>query len=362
MKKTVWSDTTFEEKINAIAPLDIEAMDEAQVRMDALCKPIGSLGELEEIAVQLAGITGQVENDLTKKAMVVFAADNGIWEEKISPLPQSITLVQTQNMVKGITGVCVLAKQAGADVRIVDIGINTREPVEGVIDKKIMRGTYSIAQGPAMSRIEAERAIMIGFDMAQELKEQGYAMVAPGEMGICNTSTASAVLCALTGAAPEETTGKGAGLDETTFQRKIEVIKKALKKNKPQDGDVVDVLCKVGGLDIAAMTGFYLGAAFARMPVVIDGVISIAAALCAYRINPLCRQYMFASHHSLEKGYAVAQKTLDVQNLINVHLRLGEGSGCPLAFFVIESAAHIMTDMGTFEQANIDAEDMVDIR
>ena len=342
--------------------LDSETMEKARARMDSLAKPIGSLGELEETAIRLAGITKSLQPELSKKAMVVFAADNGIWEEGISPIPQEVTLTQTVNMTKNLAGINVLSRYAGADLYLVDVGIRTDEPIDGVIDRKVMKGTRDMAKGPAMSREEALKALEVGRSFAKELAAQGYGLIAPGEMGICNTSSSSAVLSCLAGVPVEQVTGKGAGLDDALYRKKINAIQQAIEKNAPDAGDPLDVLAKVGGLDIAAMAGFYLGAAESRIPAVVDGFIAIVAALVAYRLAPNIREYLFGSHHSEERGYGVAREILGLYPLLNLHLRLGEGTGCPLAFFVIEAAAKIMKEMGTLEQGDIDPEVLVDIR
>ena len=345
-----------------IEPLDREAMEQAGKRLDSLAKPIGSLNELEKIATVLCGIFKTTDVKIRKKAVAVFAADNGIFEEGISPVPQAVTAVQTVNMTKGITGINVLSNHAGADVYLVDVGINSEDDIPGVINKKVMKGTQNMAKGPAMSREQAEQALQVGFDMAVSLAKEGYDLLAPGEMGICNTSSSAAVLSGLTGTDVRSVTGMGVGLNQEMYEKKVQAVQQALEINRPNREDPVEVLSKVGGLDIAAMAGFYLGAAHMRRPVVVDGFISIVAALVACRIAPETRSYLFGSHQSMEKGYEIARKELGIHPLLNLHLRLGEGSGCPMAFFIIEAAAKILTEMGTLEQGNIDSEDLVDIR
>ncbi|MFZ5352726.1 MAG: nicotinate-nucleotide--dimethylbenzimidazole phosphoribosyltransferase [Bacillota bacterium] len=348
--------------LKGIQPVDKEAMEKAQQRLDNLVKPIGSLGKLEEIAVKLSGITGELYNCLEKKCTVVMAADNGIHEEGVSACPQAITAIQTINFLKGITGINVLSKHANADIRIVDIGVNSDLDYPGLISRKIRKGTFNMAKGSAMSREEAVKGLETGIEVVEQLVKEGYKLLGTGEMGICNTSTSSAIVMSFTGCSAEEAVGKGAGLTDEDYKNKKRVISKAVDINKPDKNDAIDVLSKVGGFDIAGLAGCFLGAAFHRIPIVIDGFISTAAALIAYKLNPLVRDYMFASHCSEEPGYMAAIKELGLEPALNLNMRLGEGTGCPLMFNIIEASQTVIKNMATFEEASIKDDFLVDIR
>ncbi len=352
----------LEDIVKQIKPLDEKARAAARTRQDSLIKPIGSLGKLEELSVRLAGITGDFSASFTKKAIVIMCADNGVYEEGVSPAPQVVTLMQAMNFQKGITGVGVLSKLSQSDLVVVDIGINSDAESEYFLNRKIRKGTHNLAKQPAMSREEALRAIDIGFEEVKKLHENGYSVVGTGEMGLGNTTTSSLVLMALTGCSVEETTGKGAGLTEEAFVHKKDVVRKAFEFHRPSADDPIGVLKKVGGFDIAGLVGVYLGAAYFRMPVVIDGVISAAAALLAFHLCNTVRDFMIPSHCSEEPGYAVAMKKLGMEPYFNLGMRLGEGSGCPLTFLLIDAAQNIINDMATFEQVAMDNSKMVDIR
>ncbi len=349
-------------RIMNIKHISEAAVQKARERVDGLVKPIGSLGQLEDYAVRLAGIFGKPALPPLKKAIAVFAADNGVWDEGISPVPQSVTAMQAVNMTKGITGVGVLAASAGADVFVYDLGIRSFAGHKGVEDKRVGDGTHSIAKGPAMDIGQAIKAITHGIDAAEALWEKGYRLLGCGEMGICNTTTSSAVLCALTGAEPEEAVGRGAGITDEQLAKKREVVRLALEINKTDPDNTLDVLAALGGFDIAAMAGFFLGAAYKQQPVVIDGFISAVAALAAGRLNPAATEYMFASHHSAEPGFDIAMEALGLSAPLHLDMRLGEGSGCPLMFGVLDGAAAVLTKMATFAEARIDPSKLVDIR
>jgi nicotinate-nucleotide--dimethylbenzimidazole phosphoribosyltransferase len=330
--------------------------------LDSLIKPIGSLGTLEKIAVQLAGITGQSSNIFEKKCTIVMAADNGVHEEGVSACPQEITAAQTINMTKGLTGICVLSKHAGSEVIIVDIGVKGDLNAAGIINKKISHGTNNMAKGPAMTREQAVAAVEVGIDLVGDLVSKGYKLFGTGEMGICNTSTSSAVLMGLSDISVESSVGRGAGLTDADYENKKRVIERALEVNKPDKNDVLDVISKVGGYDIAGMTGCFLAAAYYKVPIVIDGFISTVAAFAAYKLNPLVKDYLFTSHSSEETGYKHAINILGLEPMLNLHMRLGEGTGCPLAFNIIEASQAIMRNMATFEQAALRDDYLVDIR
>ncbi len=346
-----------------ITPIDETAVAAARARLDDLVKPIGSLGRLEAISAQIAGITGQVKNEIKKKGIIVMSADNGIVEEGVAAAPQVVTLIMTGNFMKGVTGVAVLAKEAGADLTVVDIGVNgDTSAFPGVLQKKIANGTANFAKGPAMSREDAVKAMEIGIEVAESLIEQGYDLIGTGEMGIGNTSSSSCILAALGGVEIDIAVGKGAGLTDEAHNYKKSVLKKALELNQPDKDDPIDVVAKVGGFDIAGLTGVFLAAAAHKVPVVVDGFISAAAALVAYRMNPLSRQYMIPSHSSAEPGFLAMMAQIDMEPILNLDMRLGEGSGCPLAFHVVDCALAIMNHMATFAEATVSNETLVDIR
>jgi len=352
----------LEKLLADIKPLDGNAMQTAQARLDSLVKPPGSLGELEGIAARLSGISGELYSDISKRCVIVFASDNGVAEEGVSAAPQEVTYIQTLNFTKGITGVSVLAKQFNADLIVVDVGVNADIEDAAIQNKKIRKGTWNIAKQPAMTREEAVKAVMVGVEAVTDAVAKGHRLIGIGEMGIGNTTTTAAVLCALTGLPPDQAAGKGAGLSEEAYRRKVSVIQQALELNKPDHADPIDVLAKVGGFDIAAMAGAYIGAAKCRVPVVIDGFISIVAALCAAKLNHMTRDYMLASHASFERGYKIAAEALGVTPYLHLGMRLGEGSGCPLMFAMMDAACAIMRDMGTFEQGNIGEEYLEEVR
>lgn len=348
--------------LEGIKPLDASAKIKASSRLDSLIKPIGSLGKLEDIAIQIAGITGETINSLEKKCTVIMAADNGVVDEGVSTAPKEITALQTINILKGLAGISVLSRQAKADFKVIDIGISSDIQHKDLISKKVKMGTSNIAKGPAMTVEETIHAIKIGFDTIRELKNSGYNLLGTGEMGIGNTTTSSAILMALTGSNVDESVGKGAGMTDEGLENKKRVILKALEINKPDKNDPIDVLSKVGGLDIAGLVGCFLGAAYYRLPIVIDGVISSAAALVAYRLNPLTKEYMIPSHFSKELAYKHIMDALGLESNLNLNMRLGEGTGCPLMFHIIESATAIIKEMATFDELSMDSDFLVDIR
>lgn len=348
----------FEQLI--VSPLDGDAMRAAEERLDALSKPLGSLGALEEYAVKLAGIRGIVGGKLSPRAVLVFSADNGVHAEQITPVPQAVTALQSAAIAAGGAGVSVLAKQAHAQVFVYDVGINTRNTVSGVIDRRVMDGTQDIAAGPAMSRDQCLQAIKVGYDAVAERKNAQ--MLGIGEMGICNTATASAVSSVLLHLSPEDTTGRGAGITNEQYEKKVSVIRRAIEINRPDAAHPIDVIAKVGGLDIAAMTGAYLACAAERIPVIIDGYISACAALCAYRMNSGNANYFFASHKSEEIGQTYILRELGLKPALNLNMRLGEGSGCPLMFTILDASMLIIDDMATLAQGSIDGTGFVDLR
>lgn len=344
-------ENTLKKLISAISGPDRDAMAAAQRRQDGLAKPPGSLGRLEGLSVQLAGISGKVHNSVARKHLLVFAADNGVICEGVSSAPQSVTLMQTINLTRAKTGASTLCKHFGCAITVCDVGVNADIKDPAVLNRKIAYGTQNIAKGPAMSREQALQAIITGAQLAQSTEADVFGI---GEMGICNTTTSSAVLAVLLGADVETVTGRGGGLTDDSFRRKKEVIRQAIAVNSPDGLDPVDVLAKVGGFDIAAMCGAFLGCAASRRPVVIDGFISAVAALCACRLCPDVRHYLIPSHASYEIGYRLAMEAMELEPILLLGMRLGEGSGCPLAFQILEAACAIMNDMASFDEAGID--------
>ncbi|MBL4936197.1 nicotinate-nucleotide--dimethylbenzimidazole phosphoribosyltransferase [Clostridium sp. YIM B02515] len=351
--------------INTITSSDKESVERAVKYIDNLTKPLGSLGKLEEIGAKFAGITGKVFNKAEKKNIIVMCSDNGICEEGVSSADQIITQVMTNSIPEMKTGVGVLASFANAELTVVDIGVKGEILNSKVIKRKVNNGTANICKGQAMSREEAVKAIEVGIEITDKLCSEGYEMLGTGEMGIGNTSTSAAVISALLDIDIEELVGPGVGLTEEQVENKKKVIKKALEINKPDKKDVIDVLSKVGGFDIAGMCGCFLSAAKNKKPIVIDGVISCAAALCAYILKPETRDYMFTSHKSEEKAVTFVFDYINLQPILDLNMRLGEGSGCPLAFNIIEAALHMVNNMATFGDVGITEESkdrLVDIR
>lgn len=337
--------------IATVAPLNEPAMEKARERQAQLAKPPGSLGRLEDLSVQLAGITGKVLNRIEKKHLLVFAADNGVVAEGVSSAPQSVTLMQTINLTQHKTGASTLCKHFGCEITVCDVGVNADIKESAVLNRKIAYGTQNIVYGPAMTREQAVQAIMTGIELAQNTDAD---VIGIGEMGIGNTTTSSAVLSVVLDADVKVVTGRGGGITDDSFRKKKEVIKAAIQVNQPDKNDVIDVLAKVGGFDIAAMCGAFIGAAAIHRPVVIDGFISAVAALCAVRLCPNVKGYLVPSHASYEIGYKLAMDAMELQPLFLLGMRLGEGSGCPLAFEILDAACAILNDMATFDQAGID--------
>ena len=348
--------------LEAICPLDKQRMDEARARQEKLAKPPGSLGKLEDISVRLAGITGKLHNKTDRCRIIVLCSDNGVVAEGVACAPQSVTLAQTLNLTRGMTGASCLAHHFGDEIVVVDMGVNAEVPDPKVLDRKIAYGTRNLYREPAMTRQQALQAILIGAGLAAQAAADGVDAVGVGEMGIGNTTTSSAVLCALTGAAVEAVTGRGGGINDAGFLRKKQVIQQALDLHQPRAEDPVDVLSKVGGFDLCAMCGVFLGCARHRIPVVIDGFISVVAALCAARLAGAARHYFFTSHASYEIGYQIAVKELGMEPWLLLDMRLGEGSGCPLAFRVMEAACAVLNEMATFEEAAINDHYLEEIR
>ena len=349
----------IEALVRAVQPLDQKVMLAAEAHQARLAKPPGSLGRLEELSVQLAGITGKVHNELPRKQLLVFAADNGVVAEGVSSAPQSVTKQQTINLTRGKTGAAVLAKRFGCGLTVCDVGVNADICESAVLNRKIAYGTQNICTGPAMTREQALQAILTGAAVAEDVDADAVGI---GEMGIGNTTTSSAVLAVLLGADVDKVTGRGGGITEESFRKKKAVIRTAIAVNRPNRDDVIDVLAKVGGFDLAAMCGAFLGAAASRRAAVIDGFISAVAALCAVRLCPLVHGYLIPSHASFEIGYRLAIEELALRPLFDLGMRLGEGSGCPLAFQVLDAACAVMNNMASFDEADINDDYLDEIR
>ena len=333
--------------------LDAEAMTAAKQRWDAVAKPLGGLGEFENIIIQIAGILGTHKFTLDKRAVVVICADNGVVAEGVTQTGQEVTAAVANNFQSGKTSVCVMAEKAKADVFAVDMGVAT--DTVGTLNRKIARGTQNIAKGAAMTREDAKKAVETGIELVRELKEKGYKIIVTGEMGIGNTTTSAAVSSVLLGVEPEAVTGRGAGLSESGLKRKIEVIKRAIEVNKPDRNDVIDVISKVGGFDIAGLAGVFLGGAVYRVPVVIDGFISAAAALCAARLCGKCVDFMIASHVSDEPAAEMILAELGKKAVIRAGMRLGEGTGGVMLLPLLDMAFAVYGEMATFEETEIEA-------
>jgi len=352
----------LENTLQLIIPSNKTIYKEAATFIDGLTKPIGSLGKLESITAKMMSILGKIEPIDFKKTTIIMCADNGVVAEGVSACPQSVTHTVTENFTKDITGIANLSAFFGSDTTIIDIGVKGSFNHPLIKDYKILNGSNNIAKGPAMTYDEALQAIHSGIQIVDELVALGYNLLGTGEMGIGNTTTSAAVLSALEGLDPGLVTGKGAGITSHQHQHKQKVIKKAIRVNKPKKHDVMDVLSKVGGLDIAGLCGCFLGAAKNKTPIVIDGVISAVAALCAFRLAPDVIDYIFPSHLSKEPGIPYIMEILGLEPFLDLDLRLGEGSGCPLAFSIIESAIYTIFNMGTFQEANVDSATYIDIR
>ncbi|KPK01247.1 MAG: nicotinate-nucleotide--dimethylbenzimidazole phosphoribosyltransferase [Nitrospira bacterium SG8_35_4] len=333
--------------------------DQAQKRLDNLTKPQGSLGRLEEFAKQLVAITENPGPKLDKKVIFTFAGDHGVADEGVSAFPKAVTQQMVMNFVNGGAGINVLARHAGAEVVVVDIGVDHDFSESGTGSsiplqiKKVVHGTKNMRKGPAMTRQEAEQCLQVGIELADEYAQKGYAIFGTGEMGIANTSPSSAITALLTEKTVEDITGRGTGIDDDTWKNKVNVIKDAIRMNAPDPADPIDVLAKIGGAEIGGIAGLILGAAANKIPVVIDGFISTAGALIAYLIEPKTRDYMFAAHMSQEVGHRALLDRIGLDPILDLDLRLGEGTGAALAMLVIEAGLKIYKEMATFEEAAV---------
>lgn len=373
---TIDYEKKFYDALGKVGKADEAAMKAAKERQDYLAKPPGSLGGLEDISIKIAGITGKpYGNDVRKQAIAIMSADNGVVEEGVASAPQSVTLMQTINFTRRITGVSSMAKYFDIDLLVTDVGVAMEIPKELytdsmltedgkisrlIVNRRIADGTGNFAKGPAMTREQALIALNTGLDAAEAFKKAGVNLMGVGEMGIGNTTTSTALICALTGKSPRELTGRGGGLNDEGLSKKIKVIEDAV--NGFCMADPLEKLACIGGFDICAMTGAFIGAAVHRIPVVVDGLISAAAACMAKEFAPSVTDFMFASHASHEPGYSAAVERLGLKPVFSLDMRLGEGSGCPIMFKTIEAACASMDLMKTLEEASIEADYLVEIR
>lgn len=337
-----------------IQPVDVSLREKAQARLDRLTKPLGSLGRLEELAMSYVAITRELKPSVPHAVVFTFAADHGVTLEGVSAYPREVTPQMVLNFLRGGAGVNVLAKHAGVDVRVVDIGVDYEfGTVPGLLARKVMKGTNNLAVASAMTRSQAEQAVMIGVELATEAVREGIGLIGTGEMGIGNTTPSAAITAVMTGQPVVAVTGCGTGIDESSRRHKIAVIERALDLHRLDMMDPLDVLTKVGGLEIAGLTGLILGAAAARVPVVLDGFIAGAAALIAVGLQPLCREYLIASHRSVEQGHRMVLDHLRLKPLLDLDLRLGEGTGACLGMDLVCAAIKIYTEMATFDEAGV---------
>ena len=344
---------TIQKATEKIRPADPEAMKRAQARWNSIAKPLHSLGKLEDLVIALAGIGRSDRVCIDKKALVVMCADNGVVEEGVTQTGQEVTAIVAENFCDGHTSAAIMCKEAGVDLYPVDVGMAVDTP--RVEKRKTMYGTRNMTKGPAMTREEAEAAVAAGIEKAAELKKAGYQILASGEMGIGNTTTSAAVASVLLDLPPNLAAGRGAGLSDEGLIKKIDAIRRAIALNKPEPDDPVDVLAKVGGLDLAALTGLFLGGAAEGLPVVADGFISCTAALAAARMVPLCREYMLPSHISDEPAVIRILQALDMKPALDAGMHLGEGTGAVALFPLLDMALQVYNQMSTFEAINVDA-------
>lgn len=340
--------------IKSIGTLDEKAMAAAKARQDTLTKPPGSLGRLEEISIRVAGVQGKARPQIERKAIITMAADHGVVAEKIGNWPQAVTAQMVANFLRGGAGINVLARQAGARVVFVDMGVaSDLKPHPQLIVRKIGYGTKNMCLGPAMTPEQAVRCVETGIEIVDSEVDKGLDIVGTGDMGIGNTTASSAVLAAMTGQAPEKVTGRGTGLSDAQLAHKVDVVRRALAVNRPDPSDPLDVLAKVGGFEIGGLAGVMLGAAAKHVPVVIDGFISGAAAVIAAALSPAIKEYLIAAHASAEAGHPLMLKHLGLKPLLDLEMRLGEGTGAALGIIIVEAAVRTLNEMATFGEAGV---------
>ncbi|NSW51024.1 MAG: nicotinate-nucleotide--dimethylbenzimidazole phosphoribosyltransferase [Anaerolineae bacterium] len=337
-----------------IPPFDHHAANDARNRQNALTKPAGSLGRLEEISIQIAGIQGNPRPVVDKKSVIIMAADHGVCAEGVSAYPAEVTPMMVKGFLQGKAAINAISRYAEASVRVVDIGVNYHFPDDHGLDHcKVAYGTANMTEGPAMTPEQCLKAIRIGMQIAEEEARDGVRLIATGEMGIGNTTASSAIISCITGLPAASVTGRGTGVDNDGLNRKVAAINKAITVNQPDPCDPLDVLTKVGGLEIAGLVGVILGAARNRIPVVVDGLISSAAALVAYELYPEVRLFLLAGHQSVEIGQQAVLERIGIKPILDLNLRLGEGTGAALAFNIIDAACRVLNEMATFTEAGI---------
>ncbi|MBI3161039.1 MAG: nicotinate-nucleotide--dimethylbenzimidazole phosphoribosyltransferase [Chloroflexi bacterium] len=343
------------ETINQIQPLDQVSMQASRERQDQLTKPAGSLGRLEELSIQLAGIQGKALPTLKEKVIITMAGDHGVVAEGVSAYPQEVTPQMVLNFLRGGAAINALARHVGARVVVVDMGIAAEiEDVSGIlIRRRVGSGTMNLTQGPAMKREQAEESIQSGIEIALTEISRGADILGTGDMGIGNTTPSAAIAACILGHDPEIIVGRGTGVDDDGLARKVNAVKRGLKINKPKSEDGLDVLAKVGGFEIGGLAGVMLGAASKRTPVMVDGFISTAAAMIAVTIAPECRPYLISAHRSKEKGHALMLEWLGLKPLLDFDLRLGEGTGAALGISMAEAACKVLSEMATFGEAGV---------
>ncbi|MGB6614316.1 MAG: nicotinate-nucleotide--dimethylbenzimidazole phosphoribosyltransferase [Trebonia sp.] len=348
----------LEDTIAAVGPLDAAAVVAARERQEALTKPSGSLGRLEDVSVQLAGIASQCPPPLPEPAVVaVFAADHGVHAQGVTPWPQEVTAQMVANFLASGAAVNAIATQAGAAVCVVDVGVAADLPTaQGLLSRKVRPGTADMTEGPAMTLEEARLAVETGIKVAADLVDEGYRCLITGDMGIANTTASAALIAVFTGSTPALVTGRGTGIDDPTWARKVEVVRRALDLHRCDTASPLETLAAVGGLEHAALAGFILGGAARRVPVLLDGVIACAAAVAARAFAPQVTDYLIAGHLSTEPGALRALDALGLQPLLDLGMRLGEGSGAVLALPVVAAAARVLRDMATFDSAGVSGE------
>lgn len=345
--------STLNETIKKIHGLDPKSMRLARERQDQLTKPQGSLGVLEELSIKMAGIQRQPIPEISKKVIIVMAGDHGVAAEGVSAFPQEVTPQMVANFAAGGAGINVLARHAGAEVRVVDMGVAVPLDIPGVIDRKVRPGTANMAEGPAMTRDQAIACLEAGIEMAEAAIADGADLLGTGDMGIANTTASSAILTVFSGAEMEHSVGRGTGIGADALELKKDVIRRAIRVNQPDKEDGIDVLSKVGGLEIGGLAGVMLGAAANRVPVIVDGFISGAAALVAASLCPECRNYMIASHVSVEPGHKLILDQLALKPMLFMNMRLGEGTGAALASSLVDASCKVLAEMATFAEAGV---------
>jgi nicotinate-nucleotide--dimethylbenzimidazole phosphoribosyltransferase len=344
----------LKEILSAITPPDRKLFKKAREKLDQMAIPRGSLGRLEECAQRVVAISGTMKPSITKKTIVVFAGDHGVVEEGVSAFPQNVTAQMVANFIKGGAGINVLARHTGAKVLVVDMGIAGEIDLQaGLLLKKIARGTHNMRKGPAMTRAQALEGILTGCTIAEDLKSHKTEIIGTGDMGIGNTTSSSAIVALLTKGTVEEVTGRGTGVSDALLRRKIDVIKAAIETNKPDPADPLDVLSKLGGFEIAGIAGLIIGSASCHIPVVIDGFISSAAALVAVSLNPIIGEFLFAAHQSVEPGHRIVLNTLGQKPLLDLSMRLGEGTGAALGIGIVEAGVKVLREVLTFQEAGV---------